>query len=126
MFYFPIGITIACYLLCFIITNFIVPRCIGSVNPNFEKEVGKSALDTGMIIGKCENFIIVTFILLNAITGLALIFTAKSLVRSEKMKEKSEFYLLGTMVNFTFSVLIGILLKMTLKNYFADFILINL
>ena len=68
-----------------------------------------------MIIGKCENFITMTFILADAVTGLALVFTAKSIVRSEDMKKNPTYYLGGTLVNFSYSILMGFLVLYLLK-----------
>ncbi len=68
-------------------------------------------MDTGFVVGICENFIIITFILANEITGLALVFAAKTIVRYKDMSEFPEYYLIGTMVNFTFSLLMGVILK---------------
>ncbi len=63
--------------------------------------------EIGAIIGKCENIIVITFVLAGAYTGLALIFTAKSIVRSDDIKRDPRYFLGGTLVNFVFSVLIG-------------------
>ena len=64
-----------------------------------------------MIIGRCENLLIVTFVLANAYTALALIFAAKSIVRSQAMKERADYFIVGTMVNVTFSIIMGFLIK---------------
>jgi hypothetical protein len=88
------------------------------ISPDYEKQLGKPILDTGLIIGICESFITVTLVLLGQITGLAIIFTAKSIIRSKKMEEKAEYYLVGTMVNFTFSLFIGIILNISLQKWF--------
>jgi hypothetical protein len=71
-------------------------------------------INLGAIIGKCENILTVTLILADALTGLALIFTAKSIVRSEDMKRDPRFYLGGTLVNFTYSVVMGFLIRLIL------------
>ena len=76
--------------------------------------VSKKALDTGAVVGKCENFLILTFMLLNAYTALALIFAAKTVVRREDISTNTLFYLAGTMVNVTYSILIGALMKVVL------------
>lgn len=103
------------YLFCFIVGSLIVRWSIKTVNPNFIEQLGKPVIDTGLIIGLCESFITITFILMDAITGLALVFAAKSIARSKKIEEKAEFYLLGTVVNFSFSVFVGIILRYILE-----------
>ena len=79
-----------------------------------EAKPGKPSL-LGAVIGKCENFLTVTFILADAITALALIFTAKSIVRGEDMRKNPQYYLVGTVVNFSYSVLLGFLVRIVLQ-----------
>ena len=71
----------------------------------------KEEWDTGFIIGKCENILIVTFILFNAYIALAIVFAAKTIIRQEYIKKNSLFFLAGTMVNVTYSILIGAVIK---------------
>ncbi|MFQ6002612.1 MAG: hypothetical protein ACE5KJ_02585 [Candidatus Zixiibacteriota bacterium] len=113
-----LALVIAGYLFCFFIGSVVVRLTIKMISPDFEKQLGKPILDTGLIIGICESFITITLVLLNQITGLAIIFTAKSIIRSKKMEEKAEYYLVGTLVNFTFSLFVGIMLKMSLEKWF--------
>lgn len=68
--------------------------------------------DVGRIIGKCENVLVVTFVLAGAFTALALVFGAKSIVRREDMQNNSKYYLAGTLVNFTYSLLVGGVLRL--------------
>lgn len=68
--------------------------------------------DVGRIIGKCENVLVVTFVVANAFTALALVFGAKSIVRREDMQNNSKYYLAGTLVNFTYSLLVGGVLRL--------------
>lgn len=78
----------------------------------------KRIRDTGVIVGKCENLLIPTLIVLHAYTALAIIFTAKAIVRAEDMKNQNTLYFLaGTMINFTYSVLIGVVIKIILFIY---------
>jgi hypothetical protein len=75
--------------------------------------------DTGFIVGKCENLLIPILILLDAYTALAIIFTAKTIVRAEDMKKENTLYFLaGTMINFTYSVCVGIFMKLIIYAYF--------
>jgi len=64
--------------------------------------------DTSTVIGKCENIIAVTFVLLGQETGLALIFAAKSLVRSDQIKENPGFFLGGTLVNLVWALIVAV------------------
>ncbi len=74
--------------------------------------VSKEMLDTGYIIGKCENLLILTFMVLEAYTALALVFTAKTIIRKEDISKNSLFYLAGTMINVTYSIMIGFAIKL--------------
>ncbi|MEA2052242.1 MAG: hypothetical protein U9O90_05410 [Euryarchaeota archaeon] len=76
------------------------------------KKIGKEARDTGFVVGKCENLLILTFMLLDAYTALALIFAAKTIVRKEDMSKNTLFFLAGTMINVTYSIMIGLVIKM--------------
>lgn len=74
--------------------------------------IDKSQQDTGRIIGKCENVLVYTFVLLGAYTALGLIFAAKSLVRKEDIdSDDTSYYLTGTLINFTYSIVVGLLFK---------------
>ncbi|VVB55674.1 Uncharacterised protein [uncultured archaeon] len=67
-------------------------------------------------IGKCENLLILTFMILEAYTALALVFAAKAIVRREDMSKNTLFFLAGTMINVTYSIMIGLILKILIGN----------
>jgi hypothetical protein len=75
------------------------------------KTPSKEEIYTGRIIGKCENVLILTFVLLGEYTALALVFTAKTIVRKEDISNNSLFFLAGTMINVTYSIMIGLAVK---------------
>ena len=68
------------------------------------------------MVGKCENILIMTFILFNEYTALAIVFAAKAIVRREDMSKNSLFFLAGTMVNVTYSVMFGIMIRILLTH----------
>ena len=68
-------------------------------------------LDVGSIIGKCENFLALTMVLNGEYTGLAIIFTAKSIIRLDAMKKNPKYYLGGTLVNLCYSILMGYVIR---------------
>lgn len=100
------------YFLTFLSSTIIVRL---SVNKLKKKQKLRIDFDTGFIIGLCENFIILTFVLMNEIIGLALVFAAKTIVRRKDIEKDPKYYLVGTMINFTYSVFMAVLLKITLK-----------
>jgi len=76
-----------------------------ALGPDYEQSIGSEVKDTGFVIGKTENVLVYVLILAGAYTALALIFAAKSLVRREDITSgDTTYYLAGTMVNFTYSV----------------------
>ena len=77
--------------------------------------VKKSERDTGFVVGKCENILILVFMVLGAYTALGLVFAAKAVVRIDDTKREPLFYLAGTMVNVTYSILLGLALKVLLR-----------
>jgi len=59
-----------------IVVNYILSKI--SEEPISQK-ISKEVRDTGFVVGKCENLLILTFMLLDAYTALALIFAAKAI-----------------------------------------------
>lgn len=70
--------------------------------------------DVGVIVGKSENVLLLTFILAEAYTALAVIFAAKGLVRREDIEKNTLYYLAGTLTNVTYSVAVGVAVRVTL------------
>lgn len=71
--------------------------------------------DVGTIVGKAENVLLPTFILAEAYTALSVIFAAKGLVRRDDIRKNTLYYLAGTMTNFTYSVAIGFIIRISLE-----------
>lgn len=64
--------------------------------------------DTGTVVGKLENVLVLTLIYAGAYTAIGLVFAAKSLLRIEDTDSgNSTYYLTGTLANFTWSTLVG-------------------
>jgi hypothetical protein len=70
---------------------------------------------TGTLIGKCENILIFIFIIFDQYMALALIFTAKTIVRADNMRSDPLYYLAGTLINVTYSIIIALLIKSLFK-----------
>lgn len=99
---------VLCYAIAIYGSGFVVRAALrwsGATLPS-----GRAAR-VGQVIGKCENIIAITCILANQITGLALIFAAKSLVRNADKDTKDDYYLCGTLVNLVWSLILGFLAK---------------
>ena len=78
----------------------------------------KERLAAGKIIGKCENILILSFILLEAYTALALVVTAKTLIRKDEIERNEMYFLVGTMTNVSYSVLVGFITKLLINARF--------
>lgn len=71
--------------------------------------------DTGWLIGKLENVLVVSFVFQGAFTALSIVFAAKSLIRREDTSSgNTTYYVAGTLLNFTYSVVIGLVAVQTL------------
>ncbi|MFW6085199.1 MAG: hypothetical protein ACODAA_08300 [Gemmatimonadota bacterium] len=72
--------------------------------------------DPGTVIGKLEDVIIISFMAAEAFTALAIVFTAKGIIRKTKFDPgdgssvaNPSYYVLGTLANFTWAVAVGML-----------------
>ncbi len=116
-----------CYLFLILTSGSVLKFILSYVSTKRKKEAQEDVIpadstirDTEVIVGKCENLLIPTLIIFGAYTALAIIFTAKTIVRAEDMKNENTLYFLaGTMISFTYSVCIGIIMKMIIYIYFG-------
>ena len=83
-----------------------------AMNEAAKEGMKKDRMSTGLIIGKCENLIIYLLTMTGEYTALAIIFAAKSIIRKEDMEKNSMFFLAGTMINVTYSLLMSIIFKL--------------
>lgn len=97
-------------------SGIVVRRAIAFVSRE-DLGLSENVRDTGFVIGKCENILIITLMLLNAYTALAVIFAAKAIVRREDMSRNSLYFLAGTMVNVTYSVVVGAVIKILIQRF---------
>lgn len=98
------------FLYC---TSGIIVNCILNSAGIDETDEQK---DTGTAIGKVENVLVLTLILLEAYTALGVIFAAKSIVRSDDIGTgDTSYYLTGTLSNFTYSVVVGVVLHLVIR-----------
>ncbi|SMD10124.1 DUF3307 domain-containing protein [Pedobacter nyackensis] len=81
-----------------------------------EQELGLAS--AGKWIGICERVLILTFVLMSQYTAIGFLMTAKSILRfSEKENNtqlKTEYVLVGTLVSFASSAMIGVLIQIAL------------
>ena len=88
---------------------------LGSAEEIVEKpdETVKTRLKHGGCIGSLERFIIICMLLLGQYSAVALVFTAKSIVRFKDFEDRSfaEYYLYGTLLSVAVSITLFALLK---------------
>ncbi|MFO8132476.1 MAG: hypothetical protein R6U10_00860 [Thermoplasmatota archaeon] len=73
--------------------------------------VGAQFADVGFVIGICENFIVITLVVANEFLALSIIFTAKALVRTKEITKNPQYYLVGTVVNFSYALFMGFIAR---------------
>lgn len=82
------------------------------------KKAGQStpegAEGPGFVIGKLEDLLVISFVIVEAYTALALVFAAKNLVRKDTMEHES-YYVLGTLGNFTWALSVSLLARLWLS-----------
>ena len=52
---------------------------------------------------------------MDAYTAIAIVITAKTIVRKEEIEKNSMFFLAGTLINVCYSVVVGFILKLILN-----------
>jgi hypothetical protein len=105
-------IIITGYALLLLTSGVLVRSVLSKISHKEKKEIAPdNQWDTGAVIGKCENILIITFILSNEFTALAIIFAAKTIIRKDDIEKNSLFYLAGNMINVTYSIVFGVILK---------------
>lgn len=116
-----VAVVVAAYALALslsglLVKYFVLPR--GALPPKQgDPGVPRPRFDTGMIIGKCENILIVTLVLANQFGGLGLIFTAKALARSKQIEENPGYFLGGTLVNLVWAMLVALAARLLLTGF---------
>jgi hypothetical protein len=85
--------------------------------PDAGEAVSSRERDVGVLVGKCENVLALTFVLAGAYTALAVVFAAKGIVRKDDIEKNTLFYLAGTLVNLTYSVLVGVLVAVAVTRF---------
>ena len=110
------------YFITFFLTNLLIRKIILKGQKSFDVDgdgnidkTDEKIIRDGYIIGKCENIIILSFVLVGEVTGLALIFAAKSLARQKDINDNAGFFLAGTMVNFTATLILAFIIKYILS-----------
>jgi len=93
-------------------SGLVFARVLRSIaKDDFGAGLDERVRDTGVVVGKCENILIVALVLVGAYTALTVLFAGKALVRREDMSRNSLYFLAGTMVNVTYSLVVALFLR---------------
>lgn len=80
-----------------------------------EQELGLA--NAGKWIGICERILILTFVIMGQYTAIGFLMTAKSILRfseKENTQLKTEYVLVGTLVSFASSAMVGVLIHLAI------------
>lgn len=88
-----------------------------------EKDNNRSATslsEAGRWIGIFERILVVTFVINNHFEGIGFLIAAKSILRyndlkGENMRKETEYILIGTLMSFAASIMLGLFVNMLLK-----------
>lgn len=103
----PISIWVGAYLLALGGSGVFVRQLLawsGRSQPSDE-------VSPGRVIGKLEDVLVVSLVAAGQFTALALIFAAKGIARAEIDQENASYYILGTLGNFTWALLVALAAK---------------
>ena len=102
----------------FLIQSFLLRAILLYVDPKLKIKRYIELRDVGTWIGLNEFALIMLFVFVNEYTAIAIIFAAKEIVRSEKIKENPSYYLLGTLLNVVLSLLSSLAIKQGVARLF--------
>lgn len=86
---------------------------IGLITKRFQNKKNTKTDKNGLYIGIFERLIILTFVLLGEYSVIGFLITGKSIIRFSSKNEdiKSEYVLLGTMISYGMTIILGIIMK---------------
>lgn len=111
-----LGILIG-YLLIIFPTGFLIGKATKRWQNEVEDDLRKNSLDAaGRYIGIFERVLVLTFILTTNFSAIGFLIAAKSILRfSDKSetgaRKQTEYVLIGTLMSFTITILIGFLVR---------------
>jgi hypothetical protein len=113
-------LTVTAYLLAYKPLSILIQLILRPYLAQFEgNEQGNSGLQTaGEYIGALERTLVITFVLLDQFAGIGFLLAAKSVFRFGDMRRQqdrklTEYIMLGTLLSFTFALMIGLGLRST-------------
>lgn len=74
-------------------------------------EIPEEEVNPGRVIGKLEDLLVVSLVIVEAYTALALVFSAKGIIRVTSSRDHPSYYILGTLANFTWALHVALLAR---------------
>lgn len=105
------------YLIVIFPTGFLIGKATKKWHIEIEDEHKKNSLDdAGRYIGIFERILVLSFILTNNFSAIGFLIAAKSILRfSDKSetgaRKQTEYVLIGTLISFTITILVGLLVN---------------
>tara|TARA_R100000935_G_C2834437_1_gene167184 strand:+ start:447 stop:1169 length:723 start_codon:yes stop_codon:yes gene_type:complete len=115
------SVTILAIVAAYLFVIFPAGFLIGKATKKWQNEIietqNKNSLDdAGRYIGIFERILVLTFILTNNFSAIGFLIAAKSILRfSDKSetgaRKQTEYVLIGTLISFTITILLGLLVR---------------
>ncbi|MCU0423117.1 MAG: DUF3307 domain-containing protein [Bacteroidia bacterium] len=98
------------YVLAVWPVGYITQLVLKGIEKSKNKDNDAKLEKGGKLIGRFERLIILTFVYLNEYAAIGFLITGKSIIRFTQKDEglRSEYVLVGTMMSYAFSILIGV------------------
>ncbi len=110
-------VVIGAYLFVIFPAGFLIGKATKKWQNEIKESHQKNSLDdAGRYIGIFERILVLTFILTNNFSAIGFLIAAKSILRfSDKSesgaRKQTEYVLIGTLISFTITILIGLLVR---------------
>ena len=107
-----IWLLVLCLLLVTVVSSHIVRLLITKWDIGRDKEVGHTLPAAGSYIGMLERLFVFALVIMDEISGIGLLITAKSVLRFNNLKDAkdrqlTEYILIGTLISFGIAALVG-------------------
>ncbi len=111
----------------YLIIIFPLSYTLGYATQRWRKDIEKNAdrsntslSEAGKWIGVFERILVLTFVITNHYEGIGFLIAAKSILRfndikGDNMRKEAEYVLIGTLMSFASSIIIGIITNLLLK-----------
>lgn len=108
------------YIIVLHPTSILIYQATKKWQKKIRKTEGKGLKNAGKWIGMIERILVLTFILINQFAAVGFLLAAKSIFRfgdltGKKDRKLTEYVLIGTLLSFSITILIGIIIQNSIK-----------